>query len=503
MQENTNKTIAINSLILYIRLAIVSVSGLIYTRFSLQALGVSDYGLFSVIACIIGFVSIINTIMVTTSNRFISLAIGRKNEIEACRQFNVNLIIHLAMALLTVVVALPIGHWYIDNHVNYTGDMSVVKIIYDISIFASAISFVGVPYNGLLLAREHFFVFCSTDVMMSLLKLGFTYILIDHFENKLLLYTFFMAFMTAFPTVVFIAYCRMYFRAITKPMFVRDWHKYVEVLDFSIGIGIGAIACIGKAQGGALIVNMFFNTAMNAGLAVATAVSGILQTFANNAQKPISPQIVKNYAVGNFSRCMDLVCLSSKATYLSMFFVSVPFLLVPETILGLWLDKIPPYAIVFTRLLIVDILIFSINAGVNDFVFATGKIKLYQIIVNALLGSSVVVGYLVMGKGMAPECLYNVYIAFSFAVFVVRPFIIKFVRIENFDIMKLVKDSYVPVFSVTGLFMIVFALRTLMSPWMYIFVAYAYLFLITYFFGLKKKEREFITAFVRKRIKKT
>ena len=53
MQENTNKSIAVNSLILYIRLAIISVSGLLYTRFSLQALGISDYGLYSVIACII------------------------------------------------------------------------------------------------------------------------------------------------------------------------------------------------------------------------------------------------------------------------------------------------------------------------------------------------------------------------------------------------------------------------------------------------------------------
>jgi uncharacterized FAD-dependent dehydrogenase len=41
MQENTNKSIAVNSLILYIRLAIISVSGLLYTRFSLQALGIS------------------------------------------------------------------------------------------------------------------------------------------------------------------------------------------------------------------------------------------------------------------------------------------------------------------------------------------------------------------------------------------------------------------------------------------------------------------------------
>ena len=84
MQENTNKAIAINSLILYVRLVVISISGLLYTRFSLEALGVNDYGLYSVIACIITFISVVNTIMVTTSNRFIAIAIGHHAKQEMC-----------------------------------------------------------------------------------------------------------------------------------------------------------------------------------------------------------------------------------------------------------------------------------------------------------------------------------------------------------------------------------------------------------------------------------
>lgn len=498
MQENTNKSIAVNSLILYIRLAIISISGLLYTRFSLQVLGISDYGLYSVIACIITFISIINTIMVTTSNRFIAIAIGKKDEEEVCRQFNVNLVIHVFIALLTVAIALPAGHWYIMHHVSYDGDMQTVLRVFDVSIVAAAMSFVGVPYNGLLIARERFFVFCSTDVAMSLFKLFFTYLLIDHFEHKLIIYTYVMAFMTAFPTLVFFAYCRRQFAAITRFVFVREWRKYYDVLNFSIGIGIGAIATIGKAQGGALIINMFFSTTMNAGLAVANSVGSILQTFANNAQKPISPQIVKNYAAGNLDRCTSLVCLASKATYLSMFFVSIPFILAPEVIFGLWLKEVPPYAITFTHLLIVDILIFSINAGVNDFVFATGKIKLYQMIVNTLLVSSIVVGYLAMRRGMPPEYLFYVYIAFSFLVFLVRPFII--IRITKFDVWALVRGSYVPVLLITLLFTPTLYLKQVAGPIQSVVVAYAYFVLLLYFIGLRKNERQYVNSLIRNKL---
>ena len=81
MQENTNKSIAINSLILYTRLAIVVVCGLFYTRFSLQALGFVDYGLYSVVGGIITFIAILNTVMISCSNRFIAIAIGKKKHI--------------------------------------------------------------------------------------------------------------------------------------------------------------------------------------------------------------------------------------------------------------------------------------------------------------------------------------------------------------------------------------------------------------------------------------
>ena len=161
IKENTNSTIAINSIILYVRLIIVALCGLLYTRYSLLALGVDDFGLFSVIACILSFASILNTIMIVTSNRYIAIAIGKGDNNEANISFNINLTIHIIIAILTIVIAIPIGYWYINNYVTYQGNLNSVKEIFNISIIASAISFIGVPYNGLLLARERFLVFCK------------------------------------------------------------------------------------------------------------------------------------------------------------------------------------------------------------------------------------------------------------------------------------------------------------------------------------------------------
>ena len=64
MEENTSKSLAINSIILYGRLILTSIFGVLTTRYALSALGIDDFGLFSLLGSIISFIAIINTIII-------------------------------------------------------------------------------------------------------------------------------------------------------------------------------------------------------------------------------------------------------------------------------------------------------------------------------------------------------------------------------------------------------------------------------------------------------
>ena len=100
MQENTNKAIFLNSIILYAKLIITAIAGLLTTRFALQALGVDDFGLFSVVGGVISFIAIVNTIMISTSNRFIATAIGKGDMKMINNTFSVNVVIHVLIAVI-------------------------------------------------------------------------------------------------------------------------------------------------------------------------------------------------------------------------------------------------------------------------------------------------------------------------------------------------------------------------------------------------------------------
>ena len=93
MQENTNRAIVINSLINYAKMAINTVLALLTTRYALLALGVTDYGLFSILGSIISFIGVFNSVMMNSCNRFMAVAIGKGNNVEINKIFNVNLII--------------------------------------------------------------------------------------------------------------------------------------------------------------------------------------------------------------------------------------------------------------------------------------------------------------------------------------------------------------------------------------------------------------------------
>ena len=144
MQENTNKSIFVNSIILYVRLFITAVAGLFTTRFALLALGANDFGLFSVVGSVISFIAIINTIMLSTSNRFIATTIGKGNVVKINEIFNVDLVIHILIAIITLAIAYPLGNWYILTYINYDGNIDSVLTVYHVTIIGSVASFVGV-----------------------------------------------------------------------------------------------------------------------------------------------------------------------------------------------------------------------------------------------------------------------------------------------------------------------------------------------------------------------
>lgn len=500
MKENTNRAIAYNAIILYTKMIINTVCALLTTRFALQALGVDDFGLFSVLGGIISFIGIFNTIMVSSSNRFIAVAIGKSDEDEVNKQFNVSLLIHIAIALFALIIAIPVGYWYIPRYVNYPGPINNAMMVYIISVVGSILSFVGVPYNGLLMAKEKFSVFSVVDILAHIFKLIIAWLLVSHFNNKLLIYSITMGMVTAIPTLVYYLYCHHHYSKYVTLHFVRDIGMYKRVFSFSSWIAIGAVTQVGKNQGATLLVNAFFNTAMNSAMGVASSINTYVTMFASNVTQPMQPQITKSFVAGNKDRTDELLIMSTKYSFMLTLLVGSFFLVSPEWLLGLWLKEVPEYSSVFLMLFVVDSIVRSVNAGAANIIFASGKLSLFQSLVSLLNVLSIVLAFLMLRAGAPAYSLLIAYIVCSALLF----FAVQYSLIYSlhYDTSILWKRSYMPSIITAALFVPALFMPNLFHPLIKTGLAVVYLCLLEWFICLSKNERTKLLGFVKEKMRK-
>ena len=115
MAEHTanNKRIATNTILLYIRMLLTMAVSLYTSRVILNALGVEDYGIYSVVGGIITMFTFINSAMVSSTQRYLNfeLEIGNENRLRSV--FNTSLQIHALISIVIIILGETVGVWFL------------------------------------------------------------------------------------------------------------------------------------------------------------------------------------------------------------------------------------------------------------------------------------------------------------------------------------------------------------------------------------------------------
>ena len=132
-----NRRIAKNTLINYVTLFLNMFIGVFSSRFVLQALGASNYGLYNVVGGVIGLFTFVSGSLSATTVRFITFELGKKNG-NPNRVFCLCNTMHMALAAAVFVVTEIIGVWYILNILRVEpGRAADAMFVFQISILTS------------------------------------------------------------------------------------------------------------------------------------------------------------------------------------------------------------------------------------------------------------------------------------------------------------------------------------------------------------------------------
>lgn len=415
-----NKRIAKNTLYLYIRMLLVMGVTLFTSRIVLKALGEEDYGIYNVIGGVVTMLTFFNSTMTSTCQRYFSYHIGKNDLEELDRMFKLNMSVFLLFGLVVFVLAETIGLWFINTQMTIPVErMVAMNWVYQCSILSFFCAIIQVPYNALIISHERMSAFAYISVVEVLLKLFMAISLLYIDVDKLILYAILMLLCHALIAMYYCYYC---IRRFKECKFGLYWNKnrFIEVFSYSSWHLLGALSVTVRNQGVNILLNIFFNPIVNAGRAIAYQVTSAVDSLANNFFVASKPQIYKYYAQGNLKEMHLLIIRSTKVCFYLIAVIAIPVIVNTREILGLWLEDVPTYAVLFTQLSLVNAMIDSTNGPAIASALATARIRNFEIITGGLMILNLPISYLVLKFGGNPELTIIVSIMISLVTIVVR-----------------------------------------------------------------------------------
>ena len=398
---NANSKMLFNTCILYVRVALTMGVILLSSRWVLLALGEEDFGIYSLVAGLLSMLSFLNLTLASSTQRFLSYALG-KGDISALNSvFNLSCILHLFIGIIVLAIFEIVGFFFLEHILQIPlgkeDDAAFVMHCIAISMF---VSIVVVPYNASLITHENMLFVAVVQIGDALLKLLTAFILLNYTGTRIRLYAICMMVIPVCSSLLYICYCKKNYpetrlnipSAFKKGLF-KSFSKYTG---WNL---IGGISHLFKTQGIAMLLNTFMGVVINAAYGIASQVNSQLQVFSSNMLTATRPQIVKSEGNGNRARMTQVSITTCRLTFILLAFLVAPFVSECDYILNLWLKDVPKYTVEFVQLFLIASLISQLYTGISIGIESVGSIKHLQLFVGGLHFLVLPVGYFLLIKG--------------------------------------------------------------------------------------------------------
>lgn len=406
--------IAKNTLFLYCRMLFLMFVGLYTSRVVLDALGVSDLGIYNATGGVVALFSVLSGSLAAAISRFLTYELGKGSGTEELRKvFSSSLTIQCIIAVVIIILAEAAGPWFLSSKMTIPPDrMAAAHWVLQFSIITFAVNLISVPYNAAIIAREKMGAFAYIGIFEGLAKLGVAFMISMSPIDKLVWYALLMCLVALAVRFAYRTYCRRNFCE-CRAKLIYDGGLFRQMFSFAGWNFIGASSAVLRDHGGNILINVFCGPAVNGARAVAMQLNSAVQGFVSNFMTALNPQITKSYAASDRQYMNRLICTGAKYSFFLLLLIGLPVLMNTDFLMKIWLKDVPEHAVRFVRLAIIFSMSEALSLPVITAVLATGDIKKYQIIVGGLQLLNIPASWIALALGCEPECVLVVAIVIS------------------------------------------------------------------------------------------
>lgn len=478
----------------------------LYTsRVVLSVLGVNDYGIYNVIGGIAGSFSFLSSMLSNATQRYLNVAIGQNDKKESNHVFNMNMLIYLIYAFVSILIVEIGGAWFIENKMILAPErVDAAYWCLHSTVIILFVSLVSTVYESVLIARENMKVYAYMGIYDAIMKLLIVFIVSIITFNKLKTYAVLIALISITSRLIPAIYTLVHYEE-TKLKFYWDAYNFKSMSKFIGWNFINTVVFILNDQGMNMLLNMFFGPAVNAARGLSIQVKSAVSNFAMGFFTAVRPQIVKSYAAGDTSRFTELIFNSGKFTFFLLWLICLPVMLRIDNILLFWLGNVPDWTAQF----VIWILIFNlINCSFCDPMWqgiqAIGELKKYVAIGSFIYFLAFPITWIAFKFNGSPLLAFQILVLVRVCYFIITTLIFR--KYSYFSLYKYAQSVLSPVLKVVIVSLILSFLINEVMP--YDFISTVIVCLLTVFLvgfsifivGLNLNERVLLLETIKKKL---
>lgn len=402
MSQNPDnvKRIAKNTGIVYVRMVLLILIAFYTSRVLLKTLGITDFGVYSVVGSISGAFVAIKSLFSESIQRFLNVSKGKNpnNYFEQISIFNISLIVHVVLVILFIFVVEIVGMWLLKTKLDIPVDRYESAVfVFQMSILSTSIGILSITYDAVIIANEKMGFYAAITVFDGLLKLLFVFLLPIINLDYLKTYSFLLVFIPVTTLIMQLIYTRKFKEC--KYIYRFDRRLFKEIFSLASWNFIGNISFSLIHEGINMLLNVFGGVVMNSARAIAYQVRSVTSQLTSNTMLAIRPSIMQksSYLAKNvfFSSIITL----SRISLFAMIIPAAALVLYAPQILDIWLETVPDMAALFTRIILFAIVIRSLHDPLNIMYMSLGRLKRLMIIESIIMLTFLVIIYFVLKAG--------------------------------------------------------------------------------------------------------
>lgn len=321
----------------YIVLILNSLVGLLYTPYMLRMMGQSEYGLYSLVASIIAYLTVLDLGFGNAIVRYTAKLRAEGKTEEQYSMFGMFIILYTVISFIALLIGLVL---YLNVDSMFGGsftdkELGKVRVIMILMLFNLAFTFPLSIFGSIITAYEDFVfqkvvqifrVILNTVVMIVLLKIGYRAIgmvvVITFFNISTLLLNYW--------------YCKH--KVKIKIRFKRfDWSFLKEVAIYSFYIFLNIIMDRIYWSTGQFVLGMYLGTAAVAVFAVAIQLQQMYMGFSTAIAGVFLPKVTAMATTGQSDKAIsDLFIRTGRIQYIVMSFILTGFILFGRQFIQFW-----------------------------------------------------------------------------------------------------------------------------------------------------------------------